>query len=80
MYGERLTSVSFAKEISIYYILTKQENGTSVTIEGHYQPKPIYGWLLIPFIRFRLRRISKNSLVEIKILAEETLEIEYSSV
>ncbi len=80
VYGERLTSVSMAKEISFYYILTKQDNGTSVTIEGHYQPNPIYGWLLIPFIRFRLRRISKNSLLEIKKLAEETLEIEYSSV
>ncbi len=79
VYGERLTSVSFATEISFYYILTKQDESTKILLEGHYQPKPWLGRLLVPIIRFRLRKIINDSLNSIKLFAETTKEIEYST-
>ncbi len=81
VYGERLTSASapFAKEIAFYFILTTVDSGTKIRIEGHYQLKPYWGWLLLPLIRSRLNKNMIRILRQLKSYCDATDDIDYTN-
>ena len=59
VYGERLIKFPLAKDFTIYFILSPQEDKTKIRIEVHYQPFPIIGWLLKPIITKSVKKINK---------------------
>lgn len=80
VYGERLTSAPFAKEIAFYFILTTFDSGTKIQIEGHYQLKPYWGWILLPMIRKRLGKNMTHILRQLKSYCDSTDDIDYTNI
>lgn len=57
VYGEKILDLpSFAKDITIYFIVGPENNGCRVQLQVHYVLKPLIGWLLGPI--FRKKNIS----------------------
>ncbi len=80
VYGERFTSAPFAKEITFYFILTTNDSGTKIQMEGHYQLKPYWGWIFIPLIRKILNKNMTNTLQQLKSYCDSTDDIVYATI
>lgn len=79
VYGEKLESLPIANDVSIYYILNENGNDTDIKIEFHFHPKPIYGWILIPLIRFQAGKNLKKSLEALMQVCESTNDFTYQT-
>ena len=65
VYGEKVSNVRYLDDLSFYYILTQVNDGTRVNMEAHIKPK-LLGWLMLPFIKLKLKRRINSSLEDIK--------------
>jgi len=64
VYGEKVSNIRFLDDLSFYYILTQVEDGTRVNMEAHIKPK-LLGWLMLPFIKLKLKKQIDATLEEI---------------
>jgi len=78
VYGERLLSLPLVEELSVFYLLTATGEGTKIILEGHYRKKPIWGWMVIPLLRKKIRKNIFETLKELKRVCETTEEIDYT--
>jgi hypothetical protein len=60
VYGEKLLTFPFARDLTNYFILEPRENGTRVRVEIHYRKLPLIGWMLEPLIRSGMRKILRK--------------------
>jgi hypothetical protein len=79
VYGEKIESIPIADHVSIYYIMSEIGEQTELKIEFHFHPKPFWGWLLVPLIRFRSIRNLKKVITAIKEVSESSEELIYQS-
>jgi hypothetical protein len=60
VYGEKLLTFPFARELTNYFILEPWEKGTKIRAEIHYRRLPVIGWILEPMIRSSLKKILRQ--------------------
>lgn len=60
----------FAKQLFIYYVLTPSEDQTVLCVELHYFSKPIIGWIMAPFIKFKFAKQLNDTMAALKTLVE----------
>jgi hypothetical protein len=71
-YGERLLDPPLVKELSVFYVMETEGDGTRLRMEVHYLPRAFPGSLLAPFFRFSFGRRLPVTLKAIKEVAEST--------
>ncbi len=69
VYGEKINNFPLAKDLSLYYILSKSDEECKIRIEIHYNPNLI-GKIARPFIRRRLNKTAKKSFKLLKQFCE----------
>jgi hypothetical protein len=75
VFGERMTDIPVVKDVSFYYILQNAENNTKVRIEIHFHPRSFIGRLLLPLIKMKILRITKNNFNSLKDLCENENQV-----
>lgn len=70
VYGERTDSIPLFKEVTQYYILESDNDGTKLRIEMHPKPPGGIAWLVYPFVRGFFGRQLQKALNMIKRVAE----------
>jgi hypothetical protein len=60
VYGETLLNFPLTKELTTYFILSPVEDKTKIRIETHYQPVPLVGWLMRPFIKMLMNKVNRK--------------------
>lgn len=70
VYGEQVMNVPFTKVLNVYYILTKIENMSKLTIELHHFPVPVLGWAMAPFLRMKMSKGIKKGALALKKFCE----------
>jgi len=60
VYGERLLSFPLAKNLTFYFILEPDGEGTRIHTEIHYEKLPLIGWLFEPLVRRNLKKITQK--------------------
>ena len=80
VYGEKLTSLPFAKDMSVYYIMKDIGDSTELEMEFHYHLKPVWGWLLTPFVRSNFRKNISKTVAALKQVSESTQDFSYKAV
>ena len=71
VYGERvLDPPKIVKEMVQYFILAENGHGTNVQVETHYELKPVIGFIMNPFLRRTMRRLSEKALQSLKTWCE----------
>lgn len=67
VYGERvLNPPKIVKEMVQYFILAENGSGTNVQVETHYQLKPLIGFVMNPFLRRTMYKLSGKALQSLK--------------
>ncbi len=79
VYGELLSGVKVAREVSIYYILSEENGGTHVTLELHLKPLPVIGGILKALLVPKFIKGFEGLLHNLKELAEEAEDIPYQA-
>lgn len=70
VYGEELENPPFGKRLIIYYVLTTINDDTELRTEVHFFPKPILGWIMGPFLKFKFAKQLNLTLHALKKLSE----------
>ena len=76
VYGEKIFS-PLLKELAVYYVLREKNGNTEITLEWHYKTKPYWGWMMIPFIRFKFMSTINKTLRKLSEVVESSTEIVY---
>ena len=67
VYGERvLTLPPFASELTVYFIVSENGEGSQVQLAVHPQLKGLLGWLISPFFRYNTTKTNKKVLANLK--------------
>ncbi len=67
VYGERVLSLPpFAKEITVYFIVTKNGRGSDVKLAVHPKLRGPLGWLISPYFRYNTAKTNKKILENLK--------------
>jgi hypothetical protein len=69
-YGERLLDPPLVKELSVFYVMETEGDGTRLRMEFHYLPRAFPGSLLALLLRFSFGRRLPATLQAIKEVAE----------
>lgn len=77
VYGEKIARFPLVKEFTSYYILEESEGGTRLSIQVHFKPWPILGWLLLGYFKKTIRKNFKKNLDLIKEASEKKLLVSY---
>ncbi|MEM7552015.1 MAG: DUF2652 domain-containing protein [Bacteroidota bacterium] len=70
VYGERLKDFKFFEEVTNYYILKGEGEGTHITVESHIKAKSFLHSLLMPMIKMQFNKNFKQVLKDLKELVE----------
>lgn len=83
IYGEK-ARIPLVKEFTSYYLLETPSDldedkpeSTKLSIEVHYKPWPIIGWLLIPFFKRTIRQGISQNILMIKEVSEQKAAFAY---
>lgn len=71
VYGEQVMDVPMSKLLNVYYILSKNDDGTHLRIELHHFPAPIIGWIVAPFLKMKMIKGMRKGAASLKQLCEE---------
>ena len=70
VYGEKVDNVPIARSLMLYYILEEADSGTDLTVEIHFKPLPLVGWVLGPSLKKKMVPPLERSLQNLKALCE----------
>lgn len=74
VYGEKVLDLPpFAKEITIYFIVSSEGSGSRVQQQVHFTLKPLIGWILWPIFRYKSRKLNEQALSHLKQYCEQTV-------
>jgi hypothetical protein len=74
IYGEKMQHVFFNRAINIYYTLENRNNETWIKIEIHFEPKPMWGQLLLPLMKLLSKQELKKSFESLKRYCEKNAD------
>lgn len=67
VYGEKIINPPFfAKDITIYFIVGRQDTGCQVQLQVHYLLKPLMGWVMGPIFKYKNRKVYQQVLQNLK--------------
>ncbi len=67
VYGEKILDLpSFAKDITVYYIVGRKEAGCQIQLQVHYLLKPLTSWFMGPIFRYKIGKLNKKILLCLK--------------
>ncbi len=73
VYGEKvLTLPFFAKELTLYFIVSEAEKGSEVKLAVHYRMKGLIGWLMKPIFKRNTLKTNQKVLQNLKSFCETT--------
>ncbi len=70
VYGEEMLNPPFARQLFLYYLLSPSRGQTELSVELHYFPKPVTGWIMAPLIKFKFAKQLNVTLNSLKTLSE----------
>lgn len=71
VYGEQVMDIPFTETLNVYYILTKNDDSSTLKIELHHFPVPIIGWVMAPFLKMKMIKGVKKGAAALKRMCEE---------
>jgi len=74
IYGEKMQHVFFNRAINIYYTLENRNNETWIKIEIHFEPKPMWGQLLLPLMKLLSKQELKKTFESLKRYCEKNAD------
>ena len=77
VYGERVIGAP-AEDLAVFYIMRGEGDKTRLQMEAHYHPKKYWGWIIVPLIRYQMKKAVRKAADTIKEVAEEQGELEYA--
>lgn len=76
VYGEKiLDTPAFAKDITLYFIVGRQDVGCRVQLQAHYSLKPLTRWIMAPIFRYKTRKLYNQVLQHLKQWCEDSSSI-----
>ncbi len=70
VYGERLLNFPVIKDMALYYLLEKEDNSTRLIMEAHFEPLPIIGFIILPFIKKTFQKNIRKTIAAFKHVCE----------
>lgn len=61
VYGEKLLHIPLIKELISYFILESADQKTKLRMEVHLRPIPIIGWIFMPLIKWKTKKVLEES-------------------
>ena len=74
VYGEKIIDLpTFARDITIYFLVGNENTGCRVQLQIHYQLKPWASILLNPFFRYKNKKINRQVLQHLREYCEDLI-------
>lgn len=70
VYAEQVLNPPFIKTLRFYYFVSERDNHSKITLQAHFEPNNWLGWLLMPFVRDKIRKSLLSSAAGIKMVSE----------